>query len=132
MTTPQHRKDQVIELGRQCKSQLDIALDLGMSPPTVGRILREAGIHNKTNRPTGKGYYDTNGADTLEKAKKLWDLGLSAGQIAERMGRPISSITGILSKAGVTSREKPRRTYASSVGGGAGSRNLAASFGRRS
>ena len=130
MTTPQHRKDQVIELGRQCKSQLDIALDLGMSPPTVGRILREAGIHNKTNRPTGKGYYDTTGAETAEKVTRLWKQGLAASHIAERLRMSPHTVSSIVSRQGLSEKGKNRVAYASSGGGSSGC--LAASFGRRS
>ena len=94
----------------------EIAAGVGMAANSIVSVLRRHGIERPT-KPQKK--WRGNG-DLCHDVRGLWDLGLSASQIAERLNRPLTSVGSALSAAGIRDSEHPRHRYDSATPGGAG------------
>lgn len=84
-----------------------IAAKVGMAPNSIGIILKRHGIERPTKpqkRWHGK-------QDITSDVQKLWNEGLCASQIAERLNDTRSAVDTVLGQLNVRSTATPRHRY---------------------
>jgi DNA-binding CsgD family transcriptional regulator len=85
-----------------CASNLtleQIAAEVGVSVYTIKKHMKLQGLTRTRQRGKGRGYACCSTEDVL----KLWDMGLAASQIAERLHVSVTSVSARLPKG------RPRR-----------------------
>ncbi len=105
----------------------EIASAVGMAPNSIVHVLRRHGIE----RPTKPQKRWRDRPDDTAKIHALWNEGLCASQIAERIGMSLQVVGGVLDAAKLRSREHPRQRYDQSATGGSGRSGFAGNMARK-
>jgi transposase-like protein len=118
----------IVELYRAGWLIKNIAAEVGLAPNTTGQILKRLGFERpgKPQRlPGGR-------PDCSEQIKLLWEEGLCASQIKERLNVTRGIVDNTLTKLGVRVVDHPRHRYdGTGATGGSGRGGFAANMARR-
>lgn len=101
------RNERILQLYRSGMLLKEIASEVDLKPHTVGGILKKLGVE----RPSKPQKRWNGRPDTSEKIADLWEHGLCASQIAERIGMSQCSVSQELTRMGLTSAKTPRHRY---------------------
>jgi DNA-binding NarL/FixJ family response regulator len=121
------RDEKILALYHQGKMIKDIAAAVGMAPNSMPAILRRLGIERPTKpqkRWRGK-------PDQKQKIRELWDQGLHAIEIAERLSIERGTVDGILSALKIRDPSQHRIQYSTAAGGGSGRHGFRGNMARR-
>lgn len=105
LTDPRHRR--ICELYEQGLLLKTIAERVGMAPNSIGGVLKKYGYERPAKPQKRIKLPD----DAEETVSSLWNDGLCASQIAERLGVGQGAVTAFLTKLGLTSRATRRHRY---------------------
>jgi hypothetical protein len=121
------RDAKILRLYNEGRKVEDIAVAVDMASNSVGRILRGLGIKRPSKPQKRWGGRE----DKTKKIVALWDQGLCASQIAERLAETMPTVNYALRKSGIRRRQQPRHRYDSATPGGSGRSGFAASMARK-
>lgn len=121
------RDAKILDLYREGKMMKEIAAEVGMAANSIVSVLRRLGIE----RPTKPQKRWRDRPDDIDDVKALWNEGLCASQIAERLGRSQNTVQTILTSLKIRDAQHPRHRYDSATPGGSGRSGFAASMARK-
>jgi DNA-binding NarL/FixJ family response regulator len=101
------RDQRICELYEQGLLLKTIADRVGMAPNSIGTVLKKYGYERPAKPQKRVKLSD----DAEELVAKLWNEGLCASQIAERLRVGQASVSIILTKLGLSSTNSPRHRY---------------------
>lgn len=121
------RDTKILRLYGEGKMMKEIATAVGMAPNSIVSVLRRLGVE----RPTKPQKRWRGREDDTDQVHALWDQGLCATQIAERLGCKRGHVDDVLLRLGVRAGEAPRHRYDSAAVGGSGRSGFRGNMARR-